>query len=306
MTAANIQNLKQIQRRMAAVLMMPLTRSGHIANRTAAIKGKPAKSMAAEAAAFIKPNSRLTSLERLDIYSRSYWFRLMGSIREDFPGLLAAVGSTAFERLSQAYLVECPSRSFTLRNLGSRLQAWLRRNPRYTGTALGLALDMVRLEWAHIEAFDGGTQKALGSEDLINLAEGSSLGIQPHLQLLALKFPVDELRIRVNRASSDDDPESNKVPQSTRRLMRRAARLRPTSIFVAVHRFDSNVYYRRIVFEEYSLLNALRQGQSIGEVVGKVFARSPEPLDRQCSLLSSWFAAWAELGWLCQRQEVIK
>jgi hypothetical protein len=306
MTAAKVQNLKQIQRRMAAVLMMPLTRSGRISRRTAAIKGKPAKSMAAEAAAFIKPNSRLTSLERLDIYSRSYWFRLMGSIREDFPGLLAAVGSNAFERLSQAYLVDCPSQSFTLRNLGSRLQAWLRRNPRYAGTALALALDMVELEWAHIEAFDGGAHKALGSEDLIHLTKGSSLGIQPHLQLLALKFPVDELRIRVNRASSDDDPESNSVPQSTRRLMMRAARLRPTPIFVAVHRFDSNVYYRRIAFEEYSLLNALRQGQSIGEAVGKVFASSPEPLDRQCSLLSSWFAAWAELGWLCQRQEEIK
>jgi hypothetical protein len=306
MTAAKVQNLKQIQRRMAAVLMMPLTRSGHISRRTAAIKGKPAKSMAAEASAFIKPNSRLTSLERLDIYRRSYWFRLMGSIREDFPGLLAVVGSTAFERLSQAYLVECPSQSFTLRNLGSTLQAWLRRNPRYAGTALGLALDMVRLEWAHIEAFDGGAHKALGSEDLIYLAESSSLGIQPHLQLLALKFPVDELRIWVNRASSDDDPECNNVPQSTRRLMQRAARLRPTPIFVAVHRFDSNVYYRRITFEEYSLLNALRQGQTIGEAVGKAFAHSPESLDRQCSLLSSWFAAWAELGWLCQRQEVIK
>jgi hypothetical protein len=291
MPGAKVQNLKQIQRQMATALMMPPTRSGHIAHR---------------AAAFIKPNSRLTSLERLDIYNRSYWFRLMGSIREDFPGLMAAVGSTAFERLSQAYLGDCPSQSFTLRNLGSRLEAWLRRNPRYAGTAIGLALDMVRLEWAHIEAFDGGVHKALGSEDLIYLAEGCNLGIQPHLQLLALKFPVDELRIRVNRASSDHEPESNSVPQSTRRLMRRAARLRPTPIFVAVHRFDNNVYYRRITFEEYSLLNALRQGQSIGEAVGMVFTRSPEPLDRQCSQLSSWFAAWAELGWLCQRQGVIK
>ena len=306
MAGSNVQNLKQIQRRMAAALMMPLTRSGHIPHRTGGIKGKPAKSMAAEAAAFIKPNSRLTSLERLDIYSRSYWFRLMGSMREDFPGLLAAVGSTAFERLSQAYLVECPSQSFTLRNLGSRLPAWLRRNPRFAGNALGLTLDMARLEWAHIEAFDGGANQALGSEDLTSLAEGSILGIQPHLQLLALKFPVDELRIQVNRARSDDDSESNKVPQFTRRLVRRAARMKPTPIFLAVHRFDSNVYYRRIAFEEYCLLNALRQGRSIEEAVGKAFARSPESLDRQCSLLSTWFATWAELGWLCQREEASK
>lgn len=219
--------------------------------------------------------------------------------------MLAAVGSRAFERLSQAYLVEWPSQSFTLRNLGSRLEAWLRHNPRYAGNALGLALDMARLEWAHIEAFDGGARKALGSEDLMYLTEGSRLGIQPHLQLLALKFPVDKLRIRVNRASSDDDPESNRVPQSTRRLMLRAARLRPTPILVVVHRFDSSVYYRRIAFGEYRLLTSLRHGRSIGEAVGKAFANSPESLDRQCSLLSSWFATWAELGWLCQREEAI-
>ncbi len=260
--------------------------------------------MAAEAAAFIKPNSRLTSLERLDIYSRSYWFRLMDSIREDFPGLVAAIGATAFERLSKAYLVDCPSQSFTLRNLGSRLEDWLRRNPQYAGPALDLALDMVRLEWAHIEAFDSGAEKALGPEDLIELGWDFRAGMQPYIRLLALQFPVDELRIRVNRASSAEGTESNTVSQPTRRLMRQATRLRPKPMFVAVHRFDGNVYYRRIAFEEYSLLHALRQGQSIREAVGKAFVHSPASLDQQCSMLSSWFAAWAELGWLCRPQDV--
>jgi hypothetical protein len=306
MTAAKVQNLRQVQERMAAALMLPLTRSGHVARRTAAIKDNPGRSMAEEAAAFIRPNSRLTSLERLEIYSRSYWFRLMDSIKEDFPGLLAALGSTAFERLTKAYLVDCPSRSFTLRNLGSRLEGWLRRNSHYAGSALGLALDMVRLEWAHIEAFDGGAEKALGPEDLIELGPGYRAGIHPHIRLLAIKFPVDELRIRVNRASSANDTESNAVSQPTRRPMRQAARLRPKPIFLAVHRFDANVYYRRIALGEYSLLNALRQGHSIGEAVAKAFAQSPASLDEQCSMLASWFAAWAELGWLCQPLEVIK
>jgi hypothetical protein len=305
MAALKGQNLRQIQERMAAALMLPLTRSGHIARRTTAIRDNPGRSMAAEAAAFIKPNSRLTSLERLDIYSRSYWFRLMDSIREDFPGLVATVGVTAFERLSKAYLVDCPSQSFTLRNLGSRLEDWLRRNPQYAGPALDLALDIVRLEWAHIEAFDSGAEKALGPEDLIEFGSDFRAGIQPHIRLLALKFPVDELRIHVNRASSAGGAE-NTVSQPTRRFIRQVTRLRPEHIFVAVHRFDSNVYYRRIALEEYSLLHALRQGQSIGEAVGTAFAHSPASLDQQCSMLSSWFAAWAELGWLCQPQREIK
>ena len=71
MMAPEVQNLKQIQGRMAAALMLPLTRSARPRI------GRSRQSMAEEAAAFIKPNSRLTSLERLDIYSRSYWFRLV-------------------------------------------------------------------------------------------------------------------------------------------------------------------------------------------------------------------------------------
>jgi hypothetical protein len=304
---AEVNSLRQIQERMAAVLMLPLTPAGHIARRTAATRNKPSRPMAKEAAAFIRPNSRLTSLERLDIYSRSYWFRLVDSLGEDFPGLLAVLGSTAFERLVKAYLADCPSQSFNLRNLGSRLEDWLLRNPRYVGTAVEVALDMVRLEWAHIEAFDGGAEKALGPEDLVELEPGFRAGIQPYIRLLALKFPVDELRIQVNLASPADGMASNTVSQSrSRRLMRGGSRLRQEPIFLAVHRFDLTVYYRRIAPEEYNLLNALRRGQSIGEAVATALAHSSASVEDQGSMLKSWFAAWAELGWLCQPKEDVK
>jgi len=108
---------------------------------------------------YIKPNDRLTSFERLEIYNRQYWFRVLGCMAEDFPGLRAILGQWRFDDMCRAYLAERPSRSFTLRNLGARLETWLRRNPKWTRGKQTLALDMVRLEWADIEAFDGnGTQ----------------------------------------------------------------------------------------------------------------------------------------------------
>src|SRR5260370_18031121 len=100
---------------MAYAIRQPLTGSDRIAPKTDA--------------EFIKPNDRLTSLERLEIYSRSYWFRVLDSLYDDFPGLRAVLGQQAFHRLSQAYLSDCPSRSFTLRNLGSTLGDWRQRNP---------------------------------------------------------------------------------------------------------------------------------------------------------------------------------
>ena len=110
--------------------------------------------------------SRLTSFERLEIYNRQYWFRIISAFAEDFPGLAAVVGQTAFDRLTRAYLAECPSQSFTLRNLGSQLEGWLENHPVYAGKKTALALDVVRLEWAYIEAFDNAEERALTLADM--------------------------------------------------------------------------------------------------------------------------------------------
>src|SRR5260370_42350420 len=127
--------LLEVQRRMARAIMQPLTGADRIGPKADA--------------RYIKPNARLSSRERLEIYSRSYWFRVLDSLYDDFPGLRAVLGRQSFHRLSKAYLQDCPSRSFTLRNLGSRLEDWLLRNPQQAGNNYTLALDMVRLEWAH-------------------------------------------------------------------------------------------------------------------------------------------------------------
>src|SRR5712692_1001016 len=124
--------LLQLQRRMAHAVMQPLTGADRMAPKTDA--------------AYIKPSDHLTSVERLEIYSRSYWFRVLDSLYDDFPGLCAVLGKKAFHRLSRAYLADCPSQSFTLRNLGSRLEGWLRRNPKYAGSKHGLALDPLVLD----------------------------------------------------------------------------------------------------------------------------------------------------------------
>ena len=244
--------------------MQPLARSDRIAPKTDA--------------AYIKPNDRLSSTERLEIYSRCYWFRILDSLYDDFPGLRAVLGSRAFHRLSRAYLAECPSRSFTLRNLGSRLEDWLVRNPRFAGSRHKLAVDMVRLEWAHIEAFDSADEKSLGPEDLLKLGPNLRAGLQPYIRLLALRYPVDDLRIH---------------------LKVRVRTLTAEQVFLAVHRLDFTVYYRRIAAEEYRLLAALRDGQPIGRAVRIAFEKSTASTEEQGLMLVKWFAVWAELGWLC-------
>lgn len=278
--------LLEVQRRMANAIFQPLTEADRMP--------------ATADADFIKPNNRLTAVQRLEIYSRSYWFRILDSLYDDFPGLRAVLGQRAFHRLSRAYLAECPSGSFTLRNLGSRLADWLQRNPQYAESRHALALDMVRLEWAHLEAFDEAEEKVLGPEDLLELGPAFRAGLQPYVRLLALQFPVDNLRIRVNRISEDRSAASNEVlRQKHRDMKRQVSRLKPEPIMLAVHRLNYTVYYRRLRDEEYRLLSALQARKPIGRAVREAFVCSSSSIEEQGSMLAIWFAAWAELGWLC-------
>src|ERR1700747_699923 len=138
-------SLLSIQRRMARALMRPLTPAERM--RLTAPDGRSLPKVAAD---IIKPNDRLTSFERLEIYNRQYWFRVLSSFAEDFPGLRAVLGGRRLDGVAPAYWKDLSSRSCTRRNLGSRWEAWLRRQPVWAGSRQALAIDMVRLEWADI------------------------------------------------------------------------------------------------------------------------------------------------------------
>jgi hypothetical protein len=181
-------NLETLQREMAAAVMQPLTPDETMRAETA--DGRP---MARVAESFIAPNSRLSPFERLEIYNRQYWFRVLGALVEDFPTLRAVVGGRRFEALSIAYLTDHPSRSFSLRNLGSKLVAWLAANPQFAGRRHRLAVDVARIEWAFVEAFDNTDRTPLTLDQIATLDAGSRLALQPHLQLLALDYTADDL-----------------------------------------------------------------------------------------------------------------
>jgi len=286
--------LLELQRRMAGAIMAPLGRADAIASKTA-----DGRAVRAEAGEIVKPNSRLSSVERLEIYARSYWYRIIDSLYEDFPGLRAIVGLRAFDRLARAYLADMPSQSFTLRNLGSRLEEWLVQHPEHGGKNLTLALDMVRLEWAHIVAFDGPAEKVLGPEDLLDLGPGMTFHLQPYITLLELQYPVDDLRIKVNELPEGHGGASNAVLRHAERRAVRRFSVKPQPVFVAVHRHDDYVYYRRLEAHEFHLLKAMASGKPVGEAIETVFPDNAQPIEELKPKIEAWFTVWSELGWFC-------
>src|SRR5271169_4507073 len=165
--------LLELQRRMAEDVMRPLTPDFQMQTTT-----DDGRSTAAIAEGYIKPNDRLSSFERLEIYNRQYWFRVIAAVAEDFPALNAVMGEKAFNSMVLAYLRENPSTSFTLRNLGSRLPQWLAEHREFAQRRHKLLLDVARLEWAYVEAFDRAALAPLTALNLTGLGADSKLSLQ--------------------------------------------------------------------------------------------------------------------------------
>jgi len=287
-------SLEQIQREMAHAVMTPLTPDEEMRKET--LDGH---SMARVAASFIAPNTRLSAFDRLEIYNRQYWFRVLGALAEDFPALRSVIGSRAFDAMSVAYLNAHPNRSFTLRNLGSRLSDWLIANPHFAGRRASLAVDVVRIEWAFIEAFDGAEHEPLTIEQIATLDGSSHLALQPHLQLVELEYPVDDLVLNLHKQEKRQTTEAGLQHDDQDHAPAKLPALRRNPTWLAAHRVDFSVYYLRLKRGEFHTLRAISAGRPLAEAIEAGITTARVPSARRPQLVRQWFTAWAELGWIC-------
>lgn len=253
----------------------------------------------ATAEAFILPNDRLSSCDRLQIYNQQYWWRIQGAFAEDFRGLRAVLGERKFDKLAVSYLADCGSESWNLRDLGGRLAEYLANHPELLAPHTALATEVAAVEWARTVAFDGEQKPLLDPEEFSRRKPAKmKTSIQPYITLLELHYPVDQLLRRLKR--SDHAAASNAMSggMSTRRV-RLSAKSLPSPIFLAVHRLDLAVYYKRLDPEAWHLLQALRTGFTLEDACELAFRESKEPMEAITTKVGSWFSAWTGFGWLC-------
>ena len=280
--------LLEFQRTMARAVMQPLSARDNM-KRGGAIREIHA------GIALVKPNSRMSSFERLEIYSRSYWSRVLDAFSEDFPGVRALLGAKRFDRLRRRYLADCPSESFTMRDLGKNLAAWMERNRALAEANYEIALDMAKLEWAHIESFDAAEYEPLSPTDVAALVPESRLRLQPHLRLIEVGHEVDALLIAVREALARD---SGVVRGVTQKKLAGAKAAKP--MYLAVHRFELVVHYKRLDVEMFRLMSTLAKGASIAEAAEVAYEESTLTADECQRHIQSSFALFAALGWVCK------
>lgn len=285
---------------MHAAITRPLA-PGDLTQRTWT-DGRPTAEVIAP---LVKANDRLEAIERLEIYNRMYWFRLLESVAEDCPGLRAFLGESKFWELAQAYLATYPSRSYTLRNLCSRLPRFIAEQPQWTEPFTAAALDIARFEWAQIVAFDDAVLKPL-SRKAIAAADPEQLRVrlQPYLTVLRLDHGVDDYVVAVKQGDAALRGEASQavVQRQERKKKSAASLLKAEKIHVVVHRHDEMLYYKRIEPEAARLLQALAAGQPIAAACARAMRGSRLAEAEQAEKIREWFALWMRLGWLCARE----
>ena len=285
---------------MAGAIFRPLTPHWRMQGRL-----DDGRNLRAEASEFIKPNDRLSSFERLEIYNRQYWFRLLDCLYDDYPGLLAVLGERKFLKFATAYLARYPSDSFALRELGARLEQFLRDEPHWSAPREALALDMVRFEWAQVVAFDGLSKPPITTDEILDTPpEKLRLELQPYLSLLALRYAVDDFLIALKKRTTDGlRGEASNAVESAPKATARKKRIRlpaRADIHLAVHRHDNRLYFKRLEPEAFAILSALNRGVTVENACVEAITSSKRSDGDWAARIKGWFQNWAALGWLCR------
>ncbi len=248
---------------------------------------------------FIKPNDRLTSFERIEIYNRQYWFRLIDLVFEDFPGLRAILGDVKFGKLARAYLGKYPSRSYSLRNLTLRMAQFLEEEPKWAGARAGIAIEMARFEIAQIEAFDTVGKPPLKAIDLAGRSPSRvKLALQPYITVLEMNYPLDDFVLAIKRNALRADA-SNAVGELEEHEGKPVKLPKRQKTFLAVHRADLDIYYKRLDPAGYHILCALRDGMDLESACGHAMEMTGS--DAWAANVGKWFEIWTGLGWFCRR-----
>lgn len=278
--AADRGDLAALQRWMHAVVTHP----GGV--ETGAASDEAQREMAADSIGdVVPPSERQSSAERMAVYARSYWARLVECLQEDFPAVRRAVGDDAFAQLAVGYLIEQPSASYTLGRLGEQFPAYLSATAPVGEDWMQSVVELAQLERAVTEVFDlsgGETRGYLSLDALRDLAPEDyaslRLNVLPTVRLLRFEHDVDRWFTAL-RAEGE-------VPDCER-----------SATYLALSRRDFTVRRHRLTRGEFLLLESLTAGKSLGAAIESVQADSNStdvPLSAE--MLTRCFADWTRAG----------
>lgn len=275
--------LDQLQQWMQAVIIHP----GGI---VAGVEAESALAIIAiapeQVEGLITRSQSQSGIERLEIYSRAYFARLLECLRSQFPQFAKALGEELFARFAYGYLMQYPSQSYTLANLGDRFVPYLAETRPADASAAAWPdwlIDLARLEWQFDQVFEGAGnegQPQLAAEQIRSLPADrwpeARFVPAPCLRLLTLRYPIHEYY----RALRQGEPAHPPRAETTH---------------LAISRREYIVRYFALDEPQHALLSAIVGGATLGEAIEQL-AQQQSDLDVLANQLHAWFELWTAEG----------
>lgn len=285
---ATPRDLRRIQRWMQSVIMHP----GGVEHGVRSEEARQQIDVQPEELEAVICRSRaLPSDERLAIYSRAYFARLVECLRAEFPVLVLSIGEDAFDEFAISYLQRYPSQSYTLGRLAKNFTRYLAetrpKDEDNSGLVAGwpdFVVDLAKLEWTFSEVFDGPgveDEPLLSADQLqrvpADLWPEARLVPVCCLRLLSLRFPVNRYFRAMRRNENPPLPE-------------------PAETFVAVTRQRYVVRHYPLSQPQFTLLQAMLAKRTVGEAIAEMAKIAEAPMEDLATNLQLWFRNWAIEG----------
>ena len=225
----------------------------------------------------VLPSSRLSSLERLDIYRQAYRARLVECLADDYPVLQHALGETSFETLCHGYIEQHPSRSPNLNFFGRHMASFCRER---SDERAELSADLATLEWAMVEVLHAAPAARLSLEELASIAPAAwvTARFAPSATVRVFEFgyPVGAY---LQSVRMDEDPD---LPG-------------PSWSATAVFRDGATIWRMDLSRAMHTLLRSLFRGDPLGTAFD-LLAETGLVTDDQAPEVMRWFRDWVGHG----------
>lgn len=268
--------------------------------------GVDGPSLAREANKKLNTVNGLSGLERLAVYNRQYWFRLITIMQEEYPCTLHVIGLDAFNRWAIRYIEAHPPSSPYLADMDAEFPAFLKRRFREApASKAGGRKNPARETVLEAAAYDSALARAFdrpGAEAVLpgQAAEASQAmrarAVPPsafkwlrsgHLTPVWLHYDFTAYRA-LCRA---DEALTGRFP-----LRRKGG---TAGHGVCLHRHDETIYEKAISRAEFLLLDALGAPRTL-DAMFRVATKAAAPRDIKAMErnVGAWFKEWTEMGWI--------
>lgn len=243
------------------------------------------KSAVSETDSHVLPSGALNAAQRLAIYQRGYYARLIACLEGQFKALKTALGEELFRDFAREYLRQFPSGSATLADLGTHFVAFLEENrpdrelPEKESW-IDFMIELARFEWDLYTVFDRKGSENETQAD--NSTPDSSLQIQRCLFIHSYHFPVNRYFADIAHDKDPDFPERQ-------------------TVFIAFVRTNYVTRVFSLLEPQYFFLNELITGKSIEESLTLTCKHYGSTVEKAQQAWQEWRKNWIAAGFFIVR-----